>query len=364
MAKHLIFLVHGAGTYTKDGKPNTQDEWFTSAKKAIEDAYNSHDFLKPREFSKTFEFKEIVYDHDFHELVTAWAKGAEVYSKALKGNPIAATLFDFFKGAGKTEDNFLWTNAADLILYAAFGSGSDLVRPFVISTARKQFSEALRDAGGKRWSIIAHSLGTAVAHDTLSQMSKSGEFKKFNRPEVVAMIANLSRVLEDETFGGEVYTSPVRPGASTENYISALHRYDPVSFFKQFDPPSSLPGWKHDNNPDRDQFFDKLHGLDHFIFDGAKGELPKLKFSNPITHNFAHYFAHPKVHLTYFARARSDLEITDTQINEAALAFKKKQNEALKDMVQAAFDDVGAGDANADLGSFLDILKVIYKKWG
>lgn len=355
MAQHVIFLVHGAGTYTKDGKPDKNADWFKSAKKTIKSTFKESVALKGEKFDDWFTFEPVVYDDFFHRLVSDWATGAKLYSPIFGAGTFGRTLFEFFDGAADIEDNFLWTNAADLFLYSAFGTGSRLVRPAVISKVREQITGGLKKHKGKRWSVIAHSLGTAVTHDALAQLAKSEEFSLAGKAEVVAMIANLSKTLESATFGGEVYKSKVRPGGITESYLSAVHQFDPVSLFQQFDPPNDV-GWASRHG------FNKVHGLDHFYLDGDDDDIGELSLANPITHDFDHYFQHPKVHLSFFQKAESWLGIKNSDINAAALKFKDQQNKALEKFVKSKFDDIAPGGGD-DLIAFLDKLDVIMKRW-
>lgn len=354
MSRHLIFLVHGAGTYTKDGKANPQSQWFLDCEKSIKDAFNSYPTLAAKDFDKNFQFHHIVYDDLFHQMVQAWQNNAKVYSPIFGAGSSGAKLVDFFKNAGKTTDNFLWTNAADLFLYAAFGEGSRLVRPLVIENVRAQLTTALLEKEPPSWSVIAHSLGTAVTHDVLSQMSQSDEFEAYGRAKAVAMIANLSKVLEDSEFGGKVYGSSVHPGGITEYYLSAVHAWDPVSLFQEFSPPGQ-PGWRNEDG------FDKVHGLRHFVFDGPDATIPGLSKLTPVTHNFGHYFAHPKVHLSYFKHARSYLRITNKFINDAAVSFAQRQNKVLETYVRSRFDDIAPGGGG--LEGLVDKLKIIFNRW-
>lgn len=355
MAQHVIFLLHGAGSYTAEGKPDPQASWFVDAEKAIRDAFAGSPRLKNEKFDDWFLIEPVIYDDFFHKLVSEWEAGAKLYSPIFGAGTFGSTVINFFRDAAATEDNFLWANAADLFLYAAFGSASTLVRPAVIASVREQISAGLKKHRGKRWSVLAHSLGTAVAHDALAQMAKSQLFRLAGRAEVVAMVANLSKVLESETFGGKVYDSAVRPGRITENYISAVHRFDPISLFRQFAPPPQ-PGWTVQDG------FDMVHELSHFVFDGKESALAKLSLTNPVTHSFSHYFAHPKVHLAFFQRAESWLGIEDSDINAAAVEFRKRQNASLESFVRARFDDITPGGGEG-LSGFLDKLSLVMRRW-
>jgi hypothetical protein len=71
-----------------------------------------------------------------------------------------------------------------------------------------------------------------------------GNLAGMARPTLLAMIANVSRVLEDDI---DVYLSRVRPGNPTDPdaacryYLNALHAWDPIPQAKAFRPLLAWP---------------------------------------------------------------------------------------------------------------------------
>jgi hypothetical protein len=273
MAKHLVFLVHGMGSFKKD--------WSADISKRLVDLYSSYAALKPFPFSDFFEFKEIVYDGEFEALRTLWRNSTEALGTAIKTFGISVELVEELNklASATNRDTFLNTHVADVLMYRALRQVAGMVRDSV----RLQILNALTaggDLGLARWSIIAHSLGTSVIHDSLqglytdSSVNRDANFTGVTRPMVLAMIANVSRVLED---GGnfDVYTSRVVPGvdanAGCTFYLNARHEWDPFTQPKKFAPMSDWPSMEvrarelYVECAIRDIAQVDVHALDHYL---------------------------------------------------------------------------------------------------
>jgi hypothetical protein len=98
--------------------------------------------------------------------------------------------------------------------------------------------------------VIAHSLGTSVAHDTLHEMFSATAQRseialgQLTFPNALVMLANVSRVLESDI---DVYSSIVAPGApaaprfAVRHYVNAFHEWDPIPAAAPFEPVSTWP---------------------------------------------------------------------------------------------------------------------------
>src|SRR3569832_1688725 len=86
-------------------------------------------------------------------------------------------------------------------------------------------------------SVIAHSLGTADAHDTLHAMYRGGTLPpSVTRPRVVARSANVSRILLTDA---DVYSCGVSPCVDStkgicDYFLNVRHRWDPIPVPRAF----------------------------------------------------------------------------------------------------------------------------------
>lgn len=246
--KHAIVLIHGAGRYgvweTKNNKrvykPDV-DGWFDRVEATLRRIHEAVRKTVPYAlpFDDKFEFVRINYDSIFQRFRQDWADQAKSWGKL-------GPEFSLF-GLGKTEtdsitkflksadsDNFGWNNALDLILYLA-----PTVREAVDSEVIDQLSTKLgQDTGKKfrRWSVIAHSLGTAVFHHAYPRWMKLANDKPPGGPEVVCMVSNLAQLVRFEDV--DPYQSALRPGPSPSpaTYVDCRHDFDLIARIAPFEP--------------------------------------------------------------------------------------------------------------------------------
>jgi hypothetical protein len=280
---HLIFLVHGMG----DFKPG----WSESAQKTLRDQYAAYTALKFIPFNQRFAFVEINYNDEFEALREMWRNMNKALGDALVGHggEVGKTdddkklIKDLNDVAGVANKNtFLTTHVLDALLYVAARQTAATVRESV----RKQILAALKkqvDAGGTlRWSVVAHSLGTAVVHDALHEAysdkptsAKAGKLVNITRPACLAMIANVSRFLEwdiDAFLSRVKPGSPDEPDAACRAYLNARNLFDPFTHPKPFRPAAQWPslgvralGLYSEPEISTIEAPEKVHDLDHYL---------------------------------------------------------------------------------------------------
>lgn len=273
MSKHILFMVHGMGKYDKD--------WHKSIAARIATLYSSYSQLAGLPFSDYFEFESITYDSEFEALREQWKKSSNALGTAIKAAGISASLvgkLNQIAGAAN-RNSFLNTHVVDVLLYYFLRQVAGMVRESV----RNQILTAIQkrgNVGSVRWSIIAHSLGTAVVHDALHELYSDrtvgggARFTGVARPTVIAMIANVSRLLEG-SGKFDVYRSKVHPGADSDAgclfYLSARHEWDPFTQPKKFAP---MADWPTPETRARQLFVEcqirdvadtNVHALDHYL---------------------------------------------------------------------------------------------------
>lgn len=306
---HLVFLVHGMGVH--------KQSWSTDYVDAIAAAYDQYPSLKGLPLKELFRFVPISYDEIFRELVGNWSDAAELIASASTetGAPVSK-LTDWLKGADKLDGNFKWTHAADVLLYRGFSLVRERVCAHVAAQLVKAIKQHITDEGISRWSVIAHSLGTSVIHDTLARLwdpkaSMPGgiAFSTGNeQAQLIAMIANVSRVLETDPY--DVYESSVKPGRNAQPdrgcnyYLTVRHVYDPFTIPSMFRPQM----W-----PDELTLLAKPA---RYVY----SEVDHIHQWN--VHDFGHYLKHPRVHVPLFRRLTDEMQITDAEFEEALQRFR------------------------------------------
>jgi hypothetical protein len=282
--KHLIFLAHGMG----DFKPG----WSQSAQQTLRDQYATYKQLKFIPFGQRFEFVELNYNHEFEALREMWRKMAKNLGDALIGGSpgevgkkkpedkeVVARLNEVATTTNKNV--FLNTHVVDALLYFAARQTAATVRESIrkdILSALKKQSDANETLN---WSIITHSLGTAVVHDALHEAysdaptARGARLAGLTRASCVAMIANVSRLLEWDI---DVFLSCTKPGcpdlpdAACRTFINAHNIFDPFTHPKPFTPAAHWPslgiralGLFQNVQISSIEAPEKIHDLDHYL---------------------------------------------------------------------------------------------------
>jgi len=286
MADQIVFLLHGMGTQSEG--------WHKSWVKVLEDAYKRYPRMQDRPFDTRFEFVPITYDTIFRQTVEDWQSNAKALSAAgITG--IGRKLTGWLEDAGELKGNFAWTHAADVLLWKLF----DLVHERVCVVAADEIKKKLLAAGpGSNWSIIGHSLGTSVLHDTIARLwAGDSIFARDHRARLIAMVANVSRVLEQKKdlpqgVVGDVLRSPVRPGVACNFFLNLEHPLDPFVWPRRFHPVSWPDQPTLAANPPR-----YIHSADEDIR-GRSYALDHIHSEE--VHSFEHYLVSPKAHIPLF----------------------------------------------------------------
>ena len=300
-----IFLVHGMGHHP--------DGWHVPVQTALKKLYGKYN-LSRIPFDRRFNLKPINYDSVFRTLVTRWQNDANALGPAAAalGASEVSNLVGWLRNAGQVDNNFVWTHAADVLLYRLFYSVRQEVKTHVAAEIATEIDNLPASA---RWSVIAHSLGTAVAHDSLDMLmsgkqedgSPTGFEARHEQALVIAMVANVSRVLQT---AAKVYDSNVKPGNAGQNgrgcrrFLNFRHVLDPFTIPKMFRPDA----WPDSNAATK--------GLYQYV------EVNHVHDVN--VHDLVHYLKNPSVHIPLF-RALSGFRsaVTNEQEAEAQENFKQ-----------------------------------------
>jgi hypothetical protein len=318
--KNILLFVHGVGSHKKGWSQDEQD----GPQKALETAaaYYKDQFPSQGEnanpLSNSLKFVEIHYDDIFEKVRSTW-------------NTLANSLVnDEFPGATPTgvanvanhladvtePDDWFGTYALDAVLYKAFPLVRQVIRHSVASQLANSVVQHTPSSGPKpRFSIAAHSLGTAVTHDAI-QLLGSTAWMKFRGsiPEGIGdemlsrlrtrygdnpfspgqfkwqslfMIANVSRIFCDPKPDSD--RSIVRPSFSTNNdrnaaryYYNFAHTMDPIPLVQPFSAMETWPRSAAEGH--------------------AEDRIDLRHFYEKNIHGFAHYIKHPYVHARILRR--------------------------------------------------------------
>lgn len=313
MAKHLVFLLHGMGQHPKG--------WHEPYVAAIKQAYGLYPFIAERPIEERLEFVPLQYDHIFTELVTTWDNNAKLVGAAAAelGVPLSK-LTKWLAGAGELKDNFAWTHAADVLLYRCFSLVRNRVCVHVARQITTRIAEQIAASGTCTWSAVAHSLGTAVLHDTLARLWQplgnlpgGLAFAPENaQAHLLMMVSNVSRVLEVKTVAEpyDVLQTAVKPGFAGQAgrgcryYLSVRHRLDPFTVPRMFNPQL----W-----PDEVALAAKPPRY-------LGVELEHLH--QPDVHDFAHHLLHPAAHIPMLRRVFGSQTVSDDEERDALARFR------------------------------------------
>jgi len=348
MRKHVLFFVHGMGSYVNaSGTPN--HSWSKAAVKALKEKYNEYAILKLAPFDDRFDIVHINYDTEFHKLLKRWDdEGQTILASGDASGSEVTKLLAWLQGGSQLDDNFAWTHVSDVILYGFFS----LVRQRIKIHVANQFRNALApnaDGAVTSWSVIAHSLGTIVTHDVLhaldsttpNQAGVSILDSMVPSANVVAMIANITKIMENDV---DVYESLVVPSSAVQmqsacfSYLSCINQFDPFVIPDPFDPAGHTP-------------WDVALANETFL-DIETENVHELN-----VHAFANYIINPAVHIPLLERLCGLGSILP---NEKQAAFDNFVN-IPDETVEEAFDLLIEEFEDAE---WIELIGNLYARWG
>jgi hypothetical protein len=317
-----------------------------------------------------------------------WSSKAEGLRNSIPLMPDLATkVLSFVEDLD--EDDWEKNFAADVALYWGFRLFQQRVSLSVIKQIVDKVT-IIAAAGGEKpdYHVLAHSLGTAVAHDALHHLGTESwldslaarqvtEKDEQAREEQEAIIMALEQLKENfgtsNPFSPQLFsfesitmisntsglihanegpaTSIVRPGTATEHgayartYINANHVADPVSIATRFKPP---PDWDFSGG------FSDL-GFTHYLRNDA---IRTIKDTGAWIHSAAHYIANPSLHLRLLALYVNPYRPT-AEDRSAVASFARKHGPAsIEATVKQAYDDLEAGKIDG-LDRIIDVIKKV-----
>jgi len=275
-------------------------------------------------FSAKVKLHSIHYDDEINKIFESWQKQAEDLKKGLSTSPVlqgeAAVFTDAVDKATAAKDQADWryTHLMDLLMFV----GSPTIQDRLVTYVGRQIIELIQERGDDdEMSLIAHSMGCAMAHKALQALYNEGvEMPNGSRQTVkgdfsfvnISMVANTSYALSRDR--AEHYHTIVRPSSKVGDgccfsWINVNHVLDPVGRFVPFD--CKEPNW-------RDPVVAAA---------GLLRDIPLDLVSSRDIHSLTHYFRDPSLHIPFFELA-FDPGFTTEQKSKAIEAYKKETIES------------------------------------
>lgn len=310
VSKHIIFFVHGVG--------DDAAKWSDKIRADFAKLFDSYPLPAGGvPFDELFVTEEIFYNDFFDEWRKRVGKEAAAALQVLGAGGLAPDVVRRLLDAGVAAGGggFWRTHAFDALQYRFLRLISEAARDAVTAEIMSRLNE---NTYGTMvgWSVIAHSLGTSVLHDTLHQMFHPGpgaEKSALYQPNLVLMLANVSQLLHNENVlgaGVDAYSSFVRPNreqtmGACRYYLSAANAFDPIALAGDFDPPAN---WLSPQAKVQRRYRPLPFRA-----------IPK----SGNVHGYSEYLAHPAVHIPLFRLLTGNPDwINETQENEAHDKYK------------------------------------------
>ena len=277
---HILFLIHGMG--------RQQDNWSAPATDKLIESAGLYQHFRDNDLTESVIFVPIRYDNVYEDLLDRWKNNfSGILNSEDTGNIPGDKLLSIMTSMSQDERDFFWSHLADVLIYRFFPLYRDRVRIEVIQNIAKSVKK-YRDRFGNntRFSFLAHSLGTAVIHDSLHLLGTTAwddEIANVMGPphtrfQSLFMLANTSRILESDIKVDSSIVCPVGGrGDHTmeylDQYYNVFHKYDPITLIR------------------------KING------DGLGSNFHPVNlshFRDVNIHDFTHYLDHPAVHIPLF----------------------------------------------------------------
>lgn len=346
MPRHQIFLVHGMGEF--------EPQWSDGIEQQLSGFFDAYPILKDEGWREFFDFKALRYDQVFEAWRQQWrddaAKVADTLTSLKLDSGAAQSLVQ--AAQSPTGSSFWQTHVLDVVGYR-------YMMPVAQEVWRELQTQMLAHLTSfsslPDYSVIAHSLGSAVAFEALHAMiTATPALPSGQRPVHFVAVSNTARLLWNRT--ADVYSPVVGPSVTDHrglcsHFMNVRHELDPLCQVHGFHPPP--PRWFSEPSTAARVYSDVL--------------LPAQDIVQPNVHALEHYLSHPLVHVPLLRRlAGADSVISTRQASQALEAWRAKrlvdaQAQQWRLRLQALLVDESAGFANelkmlADLRQLLQSL--------
>lgn len=342
----VLCVVHGMGVHGQG--------WSRAIATKLEEVAGRYRAFTgdPAKLWQHVELFEVRYDDVLQAQVDRWrAEAGGVAAFIAQHQLVAGADLSWVEDFADEDPDFFWTHVADVLLYRFFLQHRAAVRARVaaqiVGKVRSLPNRAFDDCA-----VLAHSLGTAVAHDSLHLIA-SGTFGGQSRPfdplssrfRAVCMLANTSRVLQADILA---YDSLVRGGprnhakSMCSQFLSWGHKWDPVALVKAYAPDPFDARWPANFN--------------------TIGEIAHFRDWN--VHGFEHYLDNPRVHVPLInLMCGKDViragERTEKLDRYERFGGRLRTIPEIEARLQAILREVGKLHENSDLRAIFEVVRAV-----
>jgi hypothetical protein len=356
MPTHHILCIHGIGEHSNDWVNDAGDgESFAQQFFALLKRYPSLKGVDP----DNVKLHSIHYDDELLKLFASWEEQVKTLKAGLASSPLLGDQAGWYTDlidkatAARTAGAWQFTHLFDLLLFA----GSPSIQDRLVSYVGRQIAELIDNHYGDHFSLIGHSMGTAMAHKVIQALFNEGYIAKDGSRQTirgdfcfrgVTMIANASYALSrdrERHYDGIVRPSMTVGEGCCYKWINVNHCLDPVGQFMPFEYRRN-PQWLDPRVESR----------------GYHRDLQLHRISSPSIHSIRHYFADPSFHIPFFELTFSK-RFASKQRDEAIRAFESESPEGRFKALQAHFraldvsNTYGFRDFYVALKAFIDVIK-------
>ena len=275
----ILFVIHGMGA---GARPAGDPQWWTSVVDGLRKSARKYGHDKEFVLGGQREAGQVLvvpltYHQIFDEVRAKWSEQSAsetgwvplAQQLAFNDPRAMAKLPGWVQRAGK----FFWTHVLDVLLYRYVAEFTIPIRELIAFQIEDAWSKAdLDNDTNTSVHFLAHSLGTAVLHDSIAFLGQDPAFGAgTHQISSIITCANVSWVLEN---GFPAYDSidrprnaPPPPQGMTAAYFSFRHELDPIAeIVKTF--RADEHGWPPSSYRDEVAIDVKdwnVHGYDHYL---------------------------------------------------------------------------------------------------
>ena len=336
---HILFSIHGIG--------RQQDDWATSVKDHLIEKASQYEHFRDTGLDKHVIFEPIRYDSVFDDLLVRWQDNFSGIMSSEAGSLIPkGKLMDLMDSMDDEEREFFWSHVAAVLIYRFFPLYRDRIRIEVIRTIAQKVKRYREEFGNiTRFSFLAHSLGTAVIHDSLHLLGATewdDEIANVMGPphtrfQSLFMVANTSKILQSDIKVDHSIVCAVGSRGDLnkeylDQYVNVFHKYDPITLLWQVNGVS----WGAN--------FNQIN-LSHF--------------RNVNIHDFIHYLDHPDVHIPLFRTLCGFRSVKPAEQIQALEAYRNIDRQSVITELQNRLENAKSKiDENSTL---MDLVKIWVK---
>lgn len=311
MARNIVFLIHGVGQHSLN--------WSDIAggpANALRAAAKNYSYFAKQPLDEAVEFVPIRYDDIFDRILSGWAESGRKLREI--GGAFSPMVDSGLMFMGKADSGSpAVAIGGDVPLYKGFKLFRHRVLMRVIADMASTIATRTQTATGTppSFHVIAHSLGTTVAHDAIHSLGTEAwpedSLTSERDPEGVKK--------EKGTFDAAKATGAFRNGTFRFGSLFQVSNTSGLLYTTTVSPLESIvrPGQYLQTFFNVDHAFDPISKVRPFVLPAAWGAMARpltvRHLYEPNIHGFAHYLLHPQVHVSIFKQVCPGFQLTPAE---------------------------------------------------